>query len=94
MLVKEILAGHSLSNFQGIFQLAANTHHHNTRHADKNTVALKQRQTHTYGTYSIEHQAASNWNTLQNLINIDLLQESYSKTKEILTTHFLNSYEN
>ena len=89
MFVKNALARNCLSNFQGTLKLANNMHQHHTRHeavAANNSVILKQPQTQFYRIhYSIEYQAASN--TLQNQVNIDLLQELCHKTRETLTRH-------
>ena len=89
MFVKNALARNCLSNFQGTLKLANNMHQHHTMHeavAANNSVILKQPQTQFYGIhYSIEYQAASN--TLQNQVNIDLLQELCHKTRETLTRH-------
>ena len=49
-------------------------HHHHTRYAANNSVILKQSQTQFYRIHSIENQAAPFWNTLQNQVNIDLIQ--------------------
>ena len=91
MFVKEVLSEHSLSNFQGTFKRVNNRHQHRTRHSTKNSIILKQSQTQ-YGIESIEYQAASSWNRLQNVVNIDLLQETYHKSKDTITAHFLNTY--
>ena len=93
MFVKNVLVRDCLSNFRGTFQLANNMHQHRTRHAANNSVILKQSQTRYYGINSMEYRAASFWNTLQNQVDIDLLQELCHKTKDTLTRHFLKDYQ-
>ena len=93
MFVKNVLARDCLSNFQGTFKLANNMHQHHTRHAANNSVILKQSKTKFYGIHSIEYQVASFWNTLQNQVNIDVLQESCHKVKVTLKRHFLKDYQ-
>ena len=73
MFVKNVLAKDGISNFRGTCRLANNMDQHCTRHAVENSVILKQSQTYFYGVHSIEYQATSFWNTLQNQVNIDLL---------------------
>ena len=68
-------------------------HQRHTRYAANNFVILKQSQTQFYQIHSIENQAAPFWNTLQNQVNIDLLQELCHKTKDTLTRHFFKDYQ-
>ena len=93
MFVKDVLSGNCLSNFEGTFKLATNIHQHRTRHSTNNAVTLKHSQTQIYGIQSIEHQAATSWNALQNAINMDLLRESSHKSKDALMAHFINRYQ-
>jgi len=93
MFVKDVLSGNCLSNFEGTFKLATNIHQHRTRHSTNNAVTRKHSQTQIYGIQSIEHQAATSWNALQNAINMDLLRESSHKSKDALMAHFINRYQ-
>ena len=63
---ENVLARDCFGNFRRTFKLANNMHQHCTRHAANNSVILKQSQTQFYGIHSIEYQAASFWNMLQN----------------------------
>ena len=78
---------------KNIHQIANNMHQHCTRHATNNSVKLEQSQTQFYGIHSTEYPAVSFLNTLQNQVNIDLLQESCHKFKKTLTRHFLKDYQ-
>ena len=56
----------------------------------KTLVILSQQNSVFYGIKSIQHQAATTRNQLQNEVNLDLLQNIRSKTKEYITTKILN----
>ena len=77
MFVKNVLPRHFnlLSNFQGTFRLANNMHQHNTRHAAIYYVILKQSLTVLWDLFSGISSTISSSNTLQNQVDIDLLQK-------------------
>ena len=92
LFVREVLLNSSIPPFQNFFTKSENLHQHNTRHVQQNSVILSQRNSVFYGIKSIQHQAATTWNQLQNEVNLDLLQNLRSKTKEYITTKILNTY--
>ena len=92
LFVRDVLLNSSIPPFQNFFTKSENLHQHNTRHAQQNSVILSQRNSVFYGIKSIQHQAATTWNQLQNEVNLDLLQNLRSKTKEYITTNILNTY--
>ena len=92
LFVRDVLTSLSVPAFENYFTKSENLHQHNTRHAQQNSVTLSQRNTVFYGIKSIQHQAATAWNKLQNEANQDLLQGLRSKTKKYITTKILNSY--
>ena len=59
----------------------------------EDSVIMTQRNTDFYGIKSIQHQAATTWNKLQNETSHKVLQDLRSKTKEFITNKILNSYE-
>ena len=73
---------------------ASKAHSYSTRHTTKNSVFLPQPQTDHYGKFSIAYQAATTWNDLQNILDIDMLEESNSKVKTALIELCFNSYLN
>ena len=93
IFVENVLAKDCLSNFKGTFKLANNMHQYYTKHAANDSMILKQSQTQFYGIHSIEYQAASFWNNLQNQVNIDLPKESCRKTGDTPTKHILKDYQ-
>ena len=74
LFVRDVLLNSSIPPFQNFFTKSENLHQHNTRHAQQNSVVLSQRNSVFYGIKSIQHQAATTWNQLQNEVNLDLLQ--------------------
>ena len=92
LFVRDVLLNSSIPPFQNFFTKSENLHQHNTRHAQQNSVILSQRNSVFYGIKSIQHQVATTWNQLQNEVNLDLLQNLRSKTKEYITTKILNTY--
>ena len=92
LFVRDVLLNSSIPPFQNFFTKSENLHQHNTRHAQQNPVILSQRNSVFYGIKSIQHQAAKTWNQLQNEVNLDLLQNLRSETKEYITTKILNTY--
>ena len=92
LFVRDVLLNSSIPLFQNFFTKSENLHQHNTRHAQQNSVILSQRNSVFYGIKSMQHQAATTWNQLQNEVNLDLLQNLRSKTKEYITTKILNTY--
>ena len=92
LFVRDVLLNSSIPPFQSFFTKSENLHQHNTRHAQQNSVILSQRNSVFYDIKSIQHQVAITWNQLQNELNLDLLQNLRSKTKEYITTKILNTY--
>ena len=76
--------------FQNYFNKLEHLHQYNTRHTKQNLVILTQRN--KIGIKSIQHQATTTWNNLQDEANHDILQGLRSKTKEFITNKMLNSY--
>ena len=64
-----------------------------TRHSLRNTVVLPQPKTENYEKTSVFYQAALTWNNMQNVLSIDLVEETNSKVKESIINHFLNTYK-
>ena len=92
LFVRDILTNSSIPPFQNYFIKSENLHQYNTRHAKQNFVILTQRNTDFYGIKSIQHQAATTWNKLQNEASHNVLQDLRSKTKEFITNKILSSY--
>ena len=50
--------------------------------------------TDTYGENSVKYQSTQIWNELQGNLNLDLLDQSRPKTKNLIIENFLKSYHN
>ena len=59
---------------------------------EKVLIDIPQVRTQTYGHYSIKSRCASTWNTLQNVLDKDLMQIAYSEAKKCIVQHCLDSY--
>ena len=92
LFVRKILSDDHLSIFKNTFKKSNETHSHSTRHATRNSVTVPHPQTDHYGKFSITYQAATQWNELQNRLEIDMLEQSNEKLKTILITLFLDNY--
>ena len=87
LFVRDVIINSSISPSQNYFVKSESLDQCNTKH-----VILTQRNTDIYGIKSIQHQAATTWNKLQNETNHDVLQYLRSKTKKLITKKILNSY--
>ena len=65
---------------------------HRTRHSLRNTVVLPKPKTENYGKTSVFYQAALTWNNMQNVLPLDLVEETNGKVKESILNHYLNTY--
>ena len=92
MFVKDVLAGNHIPVFENVFMKLSETQRHITRHSLRNTVVLPQPKTENCGKTSVFYQAALTWNNIQNVLPIDLVEETNSKVKESNVNHFLNRY--
>ena len=92
MFVKDVLAGNHIPVFENVFMKLSETQRHITRHSLRNTVVLPQPKTENCGKTSVFYQAALTWNNIQNVLPIDLVEETNSKVKESNENHFLNRY--
>ena len=50
--------------------------------------------TDTYGKNSVKHQSTKLWNELQRNLNLELLDQSKTKAKDIIIEYFLKSVHN
>ena len=81
---RDVLTKSTIPSLQNYFNKSENLHHHNTRHANQNSVILTQRSTDFYGIKSIPHESALAWNKLQKETNRNLLQEFDLQQKSTL----------
>ena len=76
------------------FKKTNTQHEHSTRSASKNSAFVPNICTATYGKNSVKYKSTQIWNELQRNLNIDLLDQSRPKTKNLVLEYFLNSYHN
>ena len=82
LFVRDALTNSSISLLQNYFIKSENLHQYNTiRHVKQHSVILTQWYTDFYGVKSVQHQAVTTWNKLQNEANA--LQNLRSKTKSV-----------
>ena len=75
------------------FQLIANTHHFNTRCANKLNITLPKVRTQMYGLNSITYQSAAFWNFIVNILsNKQLYYQSKAVCKKYISKYFFDSY--
>ena len=86
MFVKDVLGENHIPAFENMFMKTIET-----RHSLRNTVVLPQPKTENYEKTSVFYQAALTWNNMQNVLSIDLVEETNSKVKESIINHFLNA---
>ena len=92
MFVKDVLAGNQMPVFKNVFMKTSETHRHRSRYSLRNTVVLPQSKSENYGKPSVFYQAALTWNNMQNVLPIDLVEETNSKVKESIINHFFYTY--
>ena len=79
--------------YENVFMKTSETHRQKlTRLSLRNTVVLPQPKTENYGKTSVFYQATLTWNNMQNVVPIDLVEETNSKVKESIINNFLNTY--
>ena len=96
LLIAEHINQNLLSSFGGYFTYLAECHNYNTRGAMKKLVSVPQSKTTFYGIHSITAKSVRDWNTLQNKVTYEFLQDTVITPKLIsaLKGYLLNSYLN
>ena len=92
LFVKNSLEENTPVSLQNMFSLARQIHNYGTRNAVNNLVDIPQVRTQTYGYYSIKSQCATTWNTLQTILDKDLLQISHNYARKYIMDHLLSNY--
>jgi hypothetical protein len=78
--------------FQAYFKQARDIHSLNTRNSRLGCLHVPSYSTIRYGLCSITKACISNWNTMTQNLNLDLLSISRNKLKCFISLHFTQSY--
>ena len=74
------------------FKKLNDQHRHATLSSAHNSIFVPKVHTETYGKNSIKYQSTKLWNNLQQILQMDLLQQTWADTKRLVSEHFFSSY--
>ena len=74
------------------FKKLNDQHQHTTRSSTHNSIFVPKLHTETYGKNDIKYQSTKLWNNLNQILQVDLLQQTREDAKKLISTHFFNNY--
>ena len=73
------------TNLQNIFKFSENQNTNNTRTANNRKVSFPQVYTTNYGLHTVTYKVAKDWNSIQNKMNFNLIEDHLSQNKFLKT---------
>ena len=84
----------SLPVLSKYFERSYNLHNHTAQQATHNSVKIYHMNIQSYKHNSVKNKSASTSNLIVSKIKTDMITESTIKVKKMITTFFINSYQN
>ena len=92
LLIKDFFSEELPKPLNKHFKKLNDQHQHPTRSSTNNSIFVPKVHTETYGKNSIKYQSAKLWNNLNQILQIELLQQTRGDAKKLISQPFFNNY--
>ena len=92
LLIKDFFSEKLPKPLNEHFKKLNDQHQYATRYFTHNFIFVPKVCTETYGKNSIKYQSTKLWNNLNQILQIDLLQQTRGDAKKLISEHFFNNY--